>query len=107
LISFTTIIAAETQSGIGAFNINLKSFIFQLVTFVLVLWILRKWAFPKIIETIEARRETLEKSLVQAKQTQEALARAEVRADEIIAKGRVRSYRQGRDRCRPARSLDN
>jgi F-type H+-transporting ATPase subunit b len=58
---------------------------------VLVLWILRKWAFPKIIETIEARRETLEKSLVQAKQTQEALARAEVRADEIIAKSRAQA----------------
>lgn len=80
---------SEPASGLGAFNLNLKSFLFQLATFVIVLLVLRRWAFPKLISTIEERRQTLEKSLVQAHKTEEALVRAETKADEIIAKARA------------------
>jgi F-type H+-transporting ATPase subunit b len=83
---------AETSgptSGIGAFNINLKSFLFQLVTFALVLLVLKRWVLPPLMTTMDKRRETLEKSLEQAKATQEALARAETKAEEIIALARV------------------
>lgn len=80
---------AESQSsGIGAFNINLKSFMFQLATFVIVLLVLRKWVFPKLTATVEARRKTLEESLVKAKKTEEALASAEQKADHIIQQAR-------------------
>ncbi|MEK7095748.1 MAG: F0F1 ATP synthase subunit B [Patescibacteria group bacterium] len=81
--------ASEPASGIGAFNINLKSFLFQLTTFVIVLLVLKRWVLPPLMTTMEKRRETLEKSLEQAKATQEALAQAETRAEEIIAKARV------------------
>lgn len=81
--------ASGPSSGIGAFNINLKSFLFQLVTFVLVLLILKRWVLPPLIATMDKRRLALEKSLEQAKQTEEALSRAEVKAEEIIAQARV------------------
>lgn len=81
--------ASGPASGIGAFNINLKSFLFQLITFVIVLLVLKRWVLPPLMATMEKRRETLEKSLEQAKATQEALAQAETRADEIIAKARA------------------
>jgi F-type H+-transporting ATPase subunit b len=85
---------AETSSeGLGAFNINLKSFLFQLATFVIVLLILKKWVFPKLVATIEARRQTLEESLVKAKQTEEALAKAELKAGEIINTAREQADR--------------
>jgi F-type H+-transporting ATPase subunit b len=79
---------AETSSssgGIGAFNLNLKEFLFQLISFVLVLLILRRWALPKLVSTIDARRETLEQSLENAKATEAALAKAETQAEEILA----------------------
>lgn len=82
---------AQEPSGSGsisAFNLNLKSFLFQLVTFLLVLLVLRRWVLPKLVSTLEQRRETLEKSLTQAKETEEALARAEARAEEILARAR-------------------
>lgn len=79
---------AGQAGGIGAFNINLKSFLFQLATFVIVLLVLRKWVFPKLVATLESRRQTLEESLVKAKQTEEALAKAEVRAGQIIRQAR-------------------
>lgn len=83
----------EPASGLSAFNINLKSFLFQLATFVIVLLILRRWVFPKLIATIEARRETLEKSLIQAKKTEEALAAAEQKAGQIIQAARENADR--------------
>lgn len=92
ILSTTIYLAQEAQpSGIGAFNINLKAFLFQLVTFLLVLLAFKRWVVPPIIKTLEARQKTLEKSLVHAKQTEETLARAEAKAEEILAKARNRA----------------
>lgn len=77
------------SSGISSLGINLKSFIFQLITFLIVLLILRRYVFPKLVATLEARRKTLEQSLVQAKQTQEALNKAEDKAEGIMAEART------------------
>jgi len=76
-------------SGIGAFNINLKAFLFQLVTFVLVVLAFKRWVLPPILKTMQERQATLEKSLEQAKATEVALARAETKAEEIIARART------------------
>lgn len=80
--------ADSSSSGIGSLGLNLKSFLFQLITFLIVLLILRRWVFPKLVETLEARRKTLEESLIQAKQTQEALDKAEAKAADILHKAR-------------------
>ncbi|HSX17969.1 MAG TPA: F0F1 ATP synthase subunit B [Candidatus Saccharimonadales bacterium] len=80
--------ASSSTSGIGAFNINLKSFIFQLVTFVIVLLIFKRWILPPITKTLEARRQTLEDSLTKAKEIEEALARSEEKSNEILQKAR-------------------
>ena len=79
---------ADSSSGIGAFNINLKSFIFQLVTFVIVLMIFKRWILPPIVKTLEDRRSTLEKSLEHARQTEETLAKAQAQAEDILARAR-------------------
>lgn len=80
--------ADSPQSGISAFNINLKSFIFQLITFVIVLLIIKRWVLPPLTKTLEDRRQMLEKSLVQAKETEETLAQAEEQAGQILHKSR-------------------
>lgn len=79
---------SSTSSGIGAFNINLKSFIFQLVTFLIVLLVFKRWVLPPITKTLEARRQTVEESLTKAKETEEALAKAEQKAEDILQKAR-------------------
>lgn len=78
-------------SGIGAFNLNLKAFVFQLITFAIVLMVLRRWVLPKLVSTLDERRVTLEKSLTQAKQTEEILAKAETRSEEILAAARAQA----------------
>ena len=84
-------LAASSSGGISSLGINLKSFIFQLITFVIVLLILRRWVYPKIVATLEERRKTLEASLVHARQTEEALKAAEAKADELLQKARAQA----------------
>jgi len=79
---------SSSSSGLGAFNVNWKSFIFQLITFVLVMLVFRKWVIPPITKTLDERRQSVERSLENAKETEEALARAEAKAEEILAKAR-------------------
>lgn len=81
---------AETASsgGISSLGINLKGFIFQLITFLIVLLILKRYVFPKLVATLEDRRKTLEESLVQAKKTEEALTKAEQSATHILHQAR-------------------
>lgn len=83
--------ASDSSSGLGAFGLNLKDFILQLITFLLVFLILRRWVVPKLNATIEKRRDTLEKSLEHAKQTEEALAKAEAKAEDILARARAQA----------------
>jgi F-type H+-transporting ATPase subunit b len=78
-------------SGLGAFQLNIKDFIIQLVTFVLVFLILRKWVVPKLAATIDGRQRTLEESLENARRTEEALKQAEARAEEILGKARAQA----------------
>lgn len=83
--------ADSSSGGLGAFNLNVKGFFFQLITFVLVVLILRRWVTPKLIETIDKRRETLEQSLEHAKQTEETLAKAEASAADILSRARAQA----------------
>ena len=82
---------SDSGSGLGAFQLNVKDFIIQLVTFVLVFLILRKWVVPKLVATMDKRRQTLEDSLEHARKTEETLAKAEARAEEILGKARAQA----------------
>jgi F-type H+-transporting ATPase subunit b len=82
---------SSSASGLGAFNVNLKGFLFQLITFVIVLLVLRKWALPPLVRTLEERQKTIEEGLTHAKQTEEALAAAEAKSEEILTKARAQA----------------
>ena len=105
MISLVPQLAESSSGGISSLGINLKGFIFQLITFVIVLLILRRWVFPKLIATLEARRKTLEESLIQAKETQEALEKAEEKAAEILHKAREKADQALADAQNQAKDL--
>jgi F-type H+-transporting ATPase subunit b len=98
-LNWQTIKFAEASSsgGISSLGLNLGSFLTQLATFVLVLLILRRWVFPKLVETLEKRRSALEESLVQAKKTEETLSQAEVKVAQILQKAREQADASLRD----------
>jgi len=81
-------LAESGSSGLGAFQVSLKALVFQLITFVLVLLIFKRWILPPINKTLSQRRQTLEESLEQAKLTKEKLEAAEAKAEQLLGAGR-------------------
>jgi F-type H+-transporting ATPase subunit b len=96
ILPITQFAAQESAGGIAALGLNWSSFLFQLISFVIVLLILRKFVFGKLVATLEARRRTVEDSLKQAAETEAKLKQAEQtiagmltearkQADEVVA----------------------
>lgn len=94
MFSFLTQFGAG--SGIGALGLDGKAFIIQLITFVLAIFVLKKWAVGPIVKMMEQRRETIEQGVtlgekMKKEQTEmeakveAALAGARSEADKIIA----------------------
>jgi len=90
--------AADSTSGIGALGISGGAFVIQLVTFVLVFMLLRKFAFKPVIKLLEDRRRIIDDgvrmgeklSKEQAKfdtKLAETMRQAREEADHIIATG--------------------
>lgn len=80
--------AATEAGGLGALGINLKSFLFQLITFVLVLLILRKFVYGKLVDTLEARRQAVVDSLKAAEQSAKDLEVAEEKVSKLLDEAR-------------------
>ena len=53
----------EEASGIGALGINSKAFIIQLITFLLVFLILRRWVFKPVVGYLDERQKTIDKGV--------------------------------------------
>ena len=88
--------AAESEGGVAALGINLPALLFQLVTFAIVFFILKKYALGPIVNTLEQRRQTINESLKNAEEIEkkteqldrkfeQRLAEARTKADKIIA----------------------
>lgn len=61
MLTTTTIFAAESsESGLAALGVDPKAFLIQLITFVLVFVVLKRYAFKPILKTMQERRDTIE-----------------------------------------------
>jgi F-type H+-transporting ATPase subunit b len=80
-------VLAETgaNSGIG---INAGAFISQLISFIIVLFILSKFVWPTVIRTLDKRQATIKEGIENAERAQQALTEASNRAEEILAQAR-------------------
>lgn len=94
--------AEASGGGLASLGLNVQSFVFQLITFILVLVLLRVFVYKKLVATLQARRDEVEKSLDAAKesaaeleQTREKVAamikQARAEADDIVATGHKES----------------
>ena len=89
---------ADSSSGIGALGLSISTFIIQLVTFVLVFLLLKRYAFTPIIKLLNDRRAIIDDGVrmgeklakEQAKfdaKLAESMQKARQEADHIIATG--------------------
>jgi F-type H+-transporting ATPase subunit b len=80
--------APEASGGIAALGLNLQSFLFQLITFVIVLVVLRQFVFKKLVKTLDERRIAVESSLKHAEETEVKLKKSEETIAGLLADGR-------------------
>ena len=88
MIPVLSMVGDAQNSALGALGLNVQSFVFQLVTFILLLLILRKYAYPPIVKTLEERRKAVERSIDQAKEAAASLVKAEKQIEHMLAQAR-------------------
>ncbi|HSE61574.1 MAG TPA: F0F1 ATP synthase subunit B [Candidatus Saccharimonadales bacterium] len=81
----------EQAGGIAALGLNWQAFLFQLITFVIVLLILRKFVYSRLVKTLDDRRTAVETSLEQAAETAKKLESAEKDIAKMIADARAQA----------------
>lgn len=80
--------AEQASGGLGALGINLQGFVFQLITFVLVLLLLHRYVYKRLVDTLETRRQAVVDSLDSAKEAAVALEKSNERAAELMKEAR-------------------
>ncbi len=81
----------QSTSGIGALGFNLKSFVIQLITFILAYLVLKKWAFQPIIKILKERREVIEKGVSLTETLEKEKAELDERVEKELAEARSKA----------------
>lgn len=81
--------AAESSPGLlQALGIDWKLFVAQGIAFLILVGVLAKFVYPTLVKSIDSRREAIEAGLKEAKESQEALEKAEAKVAELLADAR-------------------
>lgn len=75
------------------FGWDLKIFLSQVISFVIVALILRQFAYKPILKVLEERRERIAEGLLNAEKIKQQLAEAEQRHAEILAKANAQAQK--------------
>ncbi|HVV67179.1 MAG TPA: F0F1 ATP synthase subunit B [Candidatus Saccharimonadales bacterium] len=78
----------DSTSGIGALGFDGKAFLIQLITFILALWVLKRYAFGPIVKLLNERRETIDRGVKLGEEMQKEKAELEKQVDEELHKAR-------------------
>ena len=116
LLSFIPYLAAESGGGGGSFLVKpgIGLMVWTLVAFGILLWLLRKLAFPRIAENLDKRQKAIEESIDTAERTKteaeeilaeyrQRLADARHQAEDIVARARKAAEVNERDSLEQAR----
>lgn len=80
---------ATEPSGLGKLGISPDIFIAQLVNFLIVLFVLWKFAYKPIMKTLDERSKRIEEGLKNAQTMEERLAALEMERTEVIKKAQA------------------
>jgi F-type H+-transporting ATPase subunit b len=86
------------------FGLEWPKFLAQLILFIIVYFVLKKFAFGPIIAMLEERRKRIEEGQLNAQKIKQQLAEAEQRHAEILAKANVEAQKLI-DKARESASL--
>ncbi len=77
-------IFAESSSGIGALGFDGQAFLIQLITFILAILLLRRYAFGPITKVLHERRETIEQGVKLGEDMRKEKAELERKVDDLL-----------------------
>ena len=81
------------QELLNTFGIEWPKFLAQLILFIVVYFVLKKFAFGPIIAMLEERRKNIEQGQLNAQKIRQQLAEAEKRHAEILAEANAQAQR--------------
>ena len=95
-----------SASVFGRFGVDLPHFSAQLIAFLIVLWVLNRYAYGPLLDLLEERRRRIGDSMAQAEQVKQELAKAQEacekkiadagkQAQQLIEEARAAAQRQG------------
>jgi F-type H+-transporting ATPase subunit b len=91
LTPFTTFAAESSESGLAALGVDPKAFLIQLITFGLVFWVLKRYAFEPILKTLHERREIIENGVKLGEQMQKEKADFESKLEKLLTDARAQA----------------
>lgn len=83
-----TYFAAEATSGGGILGFSLSAFLIQLITFIFVFLILKKFAFKPIVALLEKRRQIIEDGVLLGEKMEKRQRELESEHDKVIREAR-------------------
>ncbi|MCL4357728.1 F0F1 ATP synthase subunit B [Patescibacteria group bacterium] len=81
----------SSSGGASALGISLSGFIVQLITFIIAILILRRWAFKPIMKVLKERREVIEKGVTLGEQMEKEKAELEARVAKTLHETRAKA----------------
>lgn len=86
---FATETASQSsRSGIGALGLNWKAFLFQLITFAIIVYFLNKFVVSKLFKVIDERQTEINAGLERSKEAGQKLEQAEAKVDDLLKEAR-------------------
>jgi F-type H+-transporting ATPase subunit b len=86
------VVYVASSGGIGslftALGINLESFTFFLIAFLITAYCVGRWVFPPLNKALDAKREELEAAARHEDESKKALEKAEASAADILSQAR-------------------
>ncbi len=79
---------AEAKGGFGALGVDARAFIIQLITWILVFLVLRKYVFGPVVRLLQKRQDTIEKGVELTTQMTAERDRLEQEVDKTMKKAR-------------------
>lgn len=83
--TFTQFAASDIFSALG---IDWKMLVFQVIGFVILVWLMAKFVYPPLLKTIDKRQEQIEASSEAAKEAEEKAAKASKEITKLLAEAR-------------------
>jgi F-type H+-transporting ATPase subunit b len=87
-----TLTLQQEHAASGPLVVNGGLVIWTLVVFGLLLFILKKWAWPPMVAAVEAREKALEEMLAEAERNRAESAKLLAEHERLIAEGRIAAH---------------